>query len=77
MAGTYAIERLRRRLPGRCVQHVPKRLRCAVQGVAIVVIEPVIEQYALDLQQLGKYGVAVHPRVLSEFGLISWAAARG
>jgi hypothetical protein len=29
--------------------------------VAAVVTEPFIEQHAVDLQQLGKYGVAVHP----------------
>ena len=42
-AATYAIERLRCRLPGRCVQHVPQRLRCPVQSVAIVVIKPVVD----------------------------------
>ena len=49
-AATYAIERLRRRLPRRHVQQVPKRLRCPVQSVAVVVIEPIVEQDALDLQ---------------------------
>jgi hypothetical protein len=29
--------------------------------VAVVVIEPFIEQQALDFQQCGEYGVAVHP----------------
>jgi hypothetical protein len=60
-AVTYAVERLRCRLPRRGVQHVPERLRCPVQCVAIVVIEPFIEQQALDFQQCGEYGVAVHP----------------
>jgi hypothetical protein len=40
---------------------VPERLRCPVQGMAVLVTEPGVEQHALNIQQLGKYGVAVHP----------------
>ena len=64
-AVTYAIERLRRRLPRRCAQYVPQRLRGPMQGVAVFVIEPVVEQDTLDLQQLGKYGGALHSGVIS------------
>jgi len=65
-AVTNAIERLRRRLPRGGVRYVPKRLRCPVQGVAVLVIEPIVEQYPLDLQQLGMYGIAVHREMLSD-----------
>jgi hypothetical protein len=58
-AVTHGVERLRRRLPRRRVQHVLERLRCPVQRVAVLVTVPGVEQHALDLHQLGKYGVAV------------------
>ena len=47
---------------------MPERLRCPVQGMAVLIIEPGIEQHALDLQQLGKDGVAVHPGSDIRFG---------
>jgi hypothetical protein len=59
-AGTEAIERLRCRMPRRGIQHVSEPLRCPVQSMAVLVIEPFVEQHALDLQQFGEYGVAVH-----------------
>jgi hypothetical protein len=34
--------------------------------MAVLVTEPVVEEHALDLQQLGKYGVAVHPGAISD-----------
>jgi hypothetical protein len=37
-----------------------------VQGASIVVIETFIEQHALDLQQLGNYGIAFHPGALPD-----------
>ena len=49
-AETDAIKRLRSRLPRRRVQDVPQRLRCPVQSVAVLVIKPVVEQYAFDLK---------------------------
>ena len=39
------------------------RSACAApcRGVAVVVTEPFVEQHALNFQQCGEYGVAVHP----------------
>jgi len=45
---------------------VPERLRCPVQGMAVLVTEPGVEQHALDFQQLGENGVAVHSGAISD-----------
>jgi hypothetical protein len=60
------IKCLARRVPGRGVEDMPEGLLRAVQGMPVAVVQPVVLKRALDLEQLGEDGIAVHRRRIAD-----------